>query len=115
LFFYEHLPLTKHPNTCKATIIGKKLTRRGSNKAYNTIPRSKEWLMVNCVVNVTRNYLLGFYIFKSEWIRDNYIKMCKCRNPSLGLVTKVRACKATGQKGSPGVTPHAPGSVGECD
>jgi len=71
--------------------------------------------MVNCVVNVTRNYLLGIYIFKSEWIRDDYIKMCKCRNPSLRLVTKVRACKAASQEGSLGVTPHVFRSVGDCD
>jgi hypothetical protein len=27
----------------------------------------------------------------------------KCRNPSLGLATKARACNVVGQKGSPGV------------
>ncbi len=26
-----------------------------------------------------------------------------CRNPSFGFVTKARACKGVGQKGSPGV------------
>jgi len=30
-------------------------------------------------------------------------------------VTKARACKVAGQKGSPRVTPHAPGSVGKCE
>jgi len=30
-------------------------------------------------------------------------------------VTKARACKVTGQEGSPGVTLHAPGSVGKCE
>jgi hypothetical protein len=35
-----------------------------------------------------------------------------CRNPSLGLVTKTRACKGAGQEGSLGVTSHAPGNVG---
>jgi hypothetical protein len=39
----------------------------------------------------------------------------QCRNPSLKLVTKARACKGAGQKGSPGVTSHVPGSVGECE
>jgi len=38
-----------------------------------------------------------------------------CCNLSLGLVTKVRACKVAGQEGSPGVTLHAPGSVGKCE
>jgi len=27
----------------------------------------------------------------------------------------VRACKVAGQEGSPGVTPHAPKSVGKCE
>jgi hypothetical protein len=38
-----------------------------------------------------------------------------CRNPSLGLVTKARACKVAGQGGSPGVTSHAPKSAKECE
>ncbi len=38
-----------------------------------------------------------------------------CRNPSLGLTTKARACKGVGQKRSPGVTFHAPESAKECE
>jgi hypothetical protein len=38
-----------------------------------------------------------------------------CRNPSLEFAPKVRACKGAGQKGSLGVTSHAPGSVGGCE
>jgi hypothetical protein len=38
-----------------------------------------------------------------------------CCNLSLGLATKARAYKGVGQKGSLGVTFHAPGSVGECE
>jgi hypothetical protein len=38
-----------------------------------------------------------------------------CRNLSLGLATKARACKGEGQEGNLGVTSHAPGSVGECE
>jgi hypothetical protein len=38
-----------------------------------------------------------------------------CRNPSLGLVTNARAYKGAGQKGSPRVTSHAPGSVKKCE
>jgi hypothetical protein len=30
-------------------------------------------------------------------------------------MTKVRACKGAGQEGSPEVTSHAHGSVGECE
>ncbi len=40
---------------------------------------------------------------------------CTCRNPSLGLTTKVKTCKGVGQEGSLGVTSHAPGSVGKCE
>jgi hypothetical protein len=38
-----------------------------------------------------------------------------CHNPSLGLVTKARACKGANQEGSPGVTSHAPGNEKECE
>jgi hypothetical protein len=37
------------------------------------------------------------------------------RNPSLRLMTKVRACKGAGQRWSPGITFHAIKSVGECE
>ncbi len=30
-------------------------------------------------------------------------------------MTKARACKGANQEGSPGVTSHVPGSVGECE
>jgi hypothetical protein len=38
-----------------------------------------------------------------------------CRNPSLGLATKVRDCKVAGQEGSLGVMAHAFGSARECE
>ncbi len=38
-----------------------------------------------------------------------------CRNPSLGLTTKARACKSVGQEGSLGFTFHALGSAKECE
>jgi len=38
-----------------------------------------------------------------------------CRNASLGLATKTRGCKVTGQEGSPGIMPHAPISARECE
>jgi len=34
-------------------------------------------------------------------------------NPNLGFTTKARACKVAGQKGSSGVTSHAPISYGQ--
>ncbi len=33
--------------------------------------------MVNCVANVTKDCLPCFYIFRSEQIGDDYIKLCK--------------------------------------
>jgi hypothetical protein len=38
-----------------------------------------------------------------------------CRNPSLGLTTKVKACKGAGQEGSPGLTSRALGTIGMCE
>ncbi len=38
-----------------------------------------------------------------------------CRNPSLGLATKVKACKGASQEGSPRIMSHAPGSAKECE
>ncbi len=38
-----------------------------------------------------------------------------CRNPSLGFMTKARACKNVGQEGSPGGTSYTPKSAGECE
>jgi hypothetical protein len=37
------------------------------------------------------------------------------RNPNLGLATKTKACKVTGEEGSLGVTSHAPRSAKECE
>ncbi len=41
-------------------------------------------------------------------------ELLQCRNFSLGLMTKARACKGACQEGSPGVTSHVLGSVGKC-
>jgi hypothetical protein len=41
--------------------------------------------------------------------------MIKCRNPSLGLVTKTKGLQGCGPRGSPGVTSHAPESVRKCE
>jgi len=39
----------------------------------------------------------------------------QCRNPSLGLMTKVKVGNSAGQEWSPGVTFHVPKSVGKCE
>jgi len=51
----------------------KVLAKRGSHQVYNTIPKSKEWLTIKCVVNAIRTTLLRFHIFKRERICDDYI------------------------------------------
>ncbi len=38
-----------------------------------------------------------------------------CHNPSLGLATKVRACKGVGQEWSSGITFHVSGNVRQCE
>jgi len=42
-------------------------------------------------------------------------KKKQCHDSSFRLVTRARGCKVTGQEGSPGVMPHAPGSARECE
>jgi hypothetical protein len=55
----------------------KVLARKRSNAIYNTIPKFQKWLTINCVVNVVKGVLLGFYIFRNERVRDDYIRLCK--------------------------------------
>jgi hypothetical protein len=45
------------------------LTKRGSQHVCNTIPKSKEALIVNCAINVVERFLLGFYIFRGEKLK----------------------------------------------
>jgi hypothetical protein len=47
-----------------------------------------------------------------HWLPDPIYWLPLCRNSNLRFATKARACKVAGQKGSLGVTPHAPKSVG---
>jgi hypothetical protein len=44
---------------------------------YNTVPKSKEWLTIKCIVNKIKTTLLRFYIFKRERIYDEYIQFYK--------------------------------------
>ncbi len=46
---------------------------------------------------------------------SNKLNEAQCHNPSFGLMTKGRAWKGKGQEGSPRVTSHVLGSVGECE
>ncbi len=53
--------------------------------------------------------------FLSKNIEANFMNLHICRNPSLGLATKVRGCKVVGQEKSPVAMSHAPGSAKECE
>jgi hypothetical protein len=44
---------------------------------YNTIPKSREWLIINCVINAIRTSLPWFYIFRGKKIQDDYIQHYK--------------------------------------
>jgi hypothetical protein len=59
------------------------------------------------------------FVHLKRRLRRSTLWCCKSfalsRNLSLGLVTKAKDCKGAHQEGSPGVTSHAPGSVGKCE
>jgi hypothetical protein len=51
---------------------------------YNTIPKSKDWFIANCAINVVGGFLLAFYLFKGERLQQDYIKDCKSNNAKEG-------------------------------
>jgi len=53
--------------------------------------------------------------FYDAWTSHGHTQIHKCYNPSLGVTTKVRACKGAGQEWNPRVTFHVIGSVGKCE
>jgi hypothetical protein len=53
------------------------LARRGFNAVSSIILKSLEWLTINCVVNDRKGFLLHFFIFIGERLRDDYIKFYK--------------------------------------
>jgi hypothetical protein len=55
------------------------LAKIGSQQVYNTIPKSKEWLIIKYAINDAWGFLLRFYIFKGERIKDDCIRDCKLR------------------------------------
>ncbi len=91
------------------------------------------WAMFNMPLAINTNIFLQFQSTSryQRWqftrLKDDYymciyftllgtiVRMVTCHNPSLGLMTKKRACKGEGQEWSPRVTFHAPKSVGKCE
>jgi hypothetical protein len=51
--------------------------KRSTHGLYNIVPKSYEWLIVNYVINVVKTILPGFYNFKGERLRNNYMKFWK--------------------------------------
>jgi hypothetical protein len=62
--------------------------------------------------NMVLHQCCGDTIFEAL---QNYHSIWSCCNPSLGLTTKARVCKITGQEGRPRITSSVPGSVKECE
>ncbi len=51
----------------------KVIAKKGFHQVYNIIPKSREWLTINYVVNATGGSILGFYIFWGERIKGDNI------------------------------------------
>jgi hypothetical protein len=51
----------------------------------------------------------------SNYLTFHLSSCSKCRNPSLGLATKVGACKGAGQEWNLGIAYHVLSSVGKCE
>ncbi len=76
-----------------------------------------QWVFFNIIFNphtfIIKNKPMELFLALKE---PPWVFSCNCcRNPSLRLATKARACKGAGQEWSPGVTIHAFGSVGKCE
>jgi hypothetical protein len=50
------------------------MAKKRAHIVYNIISKSREWLTVNCVMNVTGTVLPRFYIFRGKIKCDDYIK-----------------------------------------
>jgi hypothetical protein len=56
----------------------------------------------------TNAHIIRTYFLTCAYVRAYH-------NPSLGFVTKVKACKSVGQEGSLGVTSYTVESAGKCE
>jgi hypothetical protein len=74
---WSHLEFKWNKNLSKVIIKGKSINKKRFQSSLLYHYKSREWLTVNCVVNVTKNCLPSFYIFRSERIRDDYMRLCK--------------------------------------
>jgi len=59
----------------------------GSHHVYNTIPKSKEWMTVNCVVNAKGATFLRFYTFRRDYIQLCKLRTCKAMQSKAWMTT----------------------------
>jgi len=50
------------------------LAKCGSQLVFNTIPKFKEIVVMNCAINALKGFLLTFYILRGENLQEDYIK-----------------------------------------
>jgi hypothetical protein len=50
------------------------LAKCGSQLVFNTIPKFKEMVVMNCAINALKGFLLTFYILRGENLQEDYIK-----------------------------------------
>jgi len=109
-----------------------------ANYSLDVIVSTKKFLLLKHTLNLLCTYLKESSHFKCSFQHDNSLGfldkcICKlissiqsikdvnvlldlpCRNLSLGLATKTRACKGASQVKSSGVTFHALGSARKCE
>lgn len=55
------------------------MARRRLNTIYKIIPKSREWLIINCEIIVVVGVLPRFNIFRRDKLQDDYIKLFKPR------------------------------------
>ncbi len=94
-------------------------TWTSSWNAMNTISASKDrcddehYVWTKLLLNQPFNHRFDNKFI--VWNGSNYNPYHVCRNPSFGLVTKVRVCKSVGHEWSMGITFHAHRSVEKCE
>jgi hypothetical protein len=79
-------------------------------------------LSLSSFYNTTREDWCHLLLFKhkdegndNNWCHLFHSNNNNCRNPNLGLVTRVEGLQGCGPRGSLGVIPHALGSVRDCE
>jgi hypothetical protein len=108
-------------NTIRGKVVASPSSSRG--ESCESVYAHGSFVHQKCSNSTLTNLLFG--LCKFVWI-INPLVTCPSPHPRapacppyhnlrFRLMTKVRACRGTGQKWNPGITFHAPGSVGGCE